>query len=70
VGIPTDTNTTTDTATGNGVFCDVSAVSYKQDSWGNELVVEESRTGKNISTEAEDFVGIRHHATTGEDIAD
>jgi hypothetical protein len=25
--------------------------------------------GKNVSTEAEDIVGIRHQATTGEDIA-
>jgi hypothetical protein len=27
-------------------------------------------TGKNVSTEAEDIVRIRHQATTGEDTAD
>jgi hypothetical protein len=28
------------------------------------------RPGKNVTTEAEDIFGIRHQATTGEDIAD
>jgi hypothetical protein len=31
--------------------------------------VRQSPAGKNVSTEAEDIVGIRHQATTGEDIA-
>jgi hypothetical protein len=35
----------------------------------NELVVVQSPVGKNMSTEAEDIVGIRHQATTGEDTA-
>jgi hypothetical protein len=35
-----------------------------------ELVVGQSPAGKNMSTEAEDVVGIRHQATTGEDTAD
>jgi hypothetical protein len=39
------------------------------DSWSSELVVRQSPAGKNVSTEAEDVVGIRHQATTGEDIA-
>jgi hypothetical protein len=42
---------------------------YKQDSWRNELVVRQSPAGKKVSTEVEDIVGIRHHATTGEDMA-
>jgi hypothetical protein len=37
------------------------------DSWSNELVVRQSPAGKNVSTEAEDIIGIRHQATTGED---
>jgi hypothetical protein len=43
---------------------------YKQDSWSNKLVVGESPTGKNMSTEAEDIVVICHWAMTGEDTAD
>jgi hypothetical protein len=43
---------------------------YKQDSWSNELVVVQSPTDKNVSTEAEDIVRIRHQATTGEDTTD
>jgi hypothetical protein len=31
--------------------------------------MRESPAGKNVSTEAEDIVGIRHQATTGEDAA-
>jgi hypothetical protein len=42
----------------------------RDDNWSNELVVGQSPAGKNVSTEAEDIVGIRHQATTGEDIAD
>jgi hypothetical protein len=37
------------------------------DSWSNELVVRETPAGKNVNTEAEDMVRIRHQATTGED---
>jgi hypothetical protein len=40
---------------------------YKQDSWSNELVVGQSLACKNLSKEAEDFLGIRHQATTDED---
>jgi hypothetical protein len=36
----------------------------------DELVVGRSPAGKNVSTEAEDIVEIRHQATTGADIAD
>jgi hypothetical protein len=43
---------------------------YKQDSWGNELLVRQLPASKNERMEAEDIVGIRHQATTGEDIAD
>jgi hypothetical protein len=32
---------------------------YKQDSWSNKLVVGQSPVGKNMSTEAEDTVGIQ-----------
>jgi hypothetical protein len=32
--------------------------------------VEQSVAGKNMSTEAEDIVGVRRQATTGEDTAD
>jgi hypothetical protein len=32
--------------------------------------VGQSPVGKNVSTEAEDIVAIRHQATTGEDKAD
>jgi pyrimidine operon attenuation protein/uracil phosphoribosyltransferase len=34
-----------------------------------ELGVRQSPAGKNVSTEAEDIVEIRHQVTTGEDIA-
>jgi hypothetical protein len=30
---------------------------YKQDNWSNELLVEQSPVGKNVSTEADDIVG-------------
>jgi hypothetical protein len=39
------------------------------DSSSNELVVRQSPADKNVSTEAEDIVEIRHQATTGEDTA-
>jgi hypothetical protein len=42
----------------------------KQDNWSNELLVGQSPAGKYASTEAENIVGIRHQATTGEDTAD
>jgi hypothetical protein len=42
---------------------------HKQDSWSNELFVRQSPAGKNVSTEAEDIVGIRRQPTTGEDTA-
>jgi hypothetical protein len=35
-----------------------------------EVVSSRSPFSEDVSTEAEDIVGIRHHATTGEDIAD
>jgi hypothetical protein len=38
-------------------------------SWSNDLVVGQSLSSKNVSTEAEDIVGFRHQATTGEDTA-
>jgi hypothetical protein len=34
-----------------------------------ETVLRQSPAGKDMSTEAEGIVGIRHQATTGEDIA-
>jgi hypothetical protein len=36
-------------------------------SWSSELVLRQSTAGKNVSTEAEDFVGVRREATTGEE---
>jgi hypothetical protein len=36
----------------------------------NELVVGQPPAGKNLSTEEEDIVRIRHQATAGEDKAD
>jgi hypothetical protein len=42
---------------------------FKQDNWSNELVVGQSPAGNNLSTEAEDIVGIHHQATTDEDTA-
>jgi hypothetical protein len=36
----------------------------------NELAVGQLPAGKNVSTEAEDIVGIRRQATTGEDTRD
>jgi hypothetical protein len=39
---------------------------YKQDSWCNGLVLEQSTAGKNMSTKAEGIVWIRHQAMTGE----
>jgi hypothetical protein len=36
----------------------------------NHLVVGQSPTGMNMSTETEDIVGIRQQATTGEVISD
>jgi uncharacterized UBP type Zn finger protein len=41
----------------------------KQDIWSNEIVVGQSSADKNVSTEAEHIVKIRHQATTGEDTA-
>jgi hypothetical protein len=46
------------------VFCAVRA--EKLYAGLNELVVRQSPAGKNMSTEEEDIVGIRHQATTGE----
>jgi hypothetical protein len=43
---------------------------FKQGSWSNDLVVGQSLVGKDVSMEVENIVGIRHQATTGEDIAD
>jgi hypothetical protein len=42
----------------------------KQDSWSNDLVEERLPAVKNVSTEAEDIVGIHNQATTVEDTAD
>jgi hypothetical protein len=36
------------------------------DSWSNELVVRQLSAAKNVSTDAEGIVGIRHQAMTGE----
>jgi hypothetical protein len=43
---------------------------YKQDSWSNELVAGQLPVGKNVSSEAEIVVGIRHQVATVEDAAD
>jgi hypothetical protein len=45
-------------------------IHYKQNSWSNELVVGQSPASKNVSTEVEGIVGIRHQATNSEDTAD
>jgi pyrimidine operon attenuation protein/uracil phosphoribosyltransferase len=44
------------------------ALTLRVDSWSNELVVKPSTIGKNVSTEADDIVWIRHQATIEEDI--
>jgi hypothetical protein len=70
VGISTDANTTMDTATEEQCFlCVPLRDVIKQDTWSNEFVMRQSPAGNNVSTEAEDIVGIRHQATTGEDVA-
>jgi hypothetical protein len=42
----------------------------KVNSRSNELLVRRSPAAKDVSTEAEDFVEIRHQATTCEGVAD
>jgi hypothetical protein len=41
---------------------------YKQDSWSNKLAARQSPSGKNVSMEAVDIVGVCHQTVTGEDI--
>jgi hypothetical protein len=43
---------------------------YKQDNWSDELVVGQSPAYKNVSTEAENIVRIRHQAMTDEETTD
>jgi hypothetical protein len=58
----------TRTQQSNGVLYAVRAeILYKQDSWSNELAVGQSLASKNVSTETEDIVEIRHQASTAED---
>jgi hypothetical protein len=45
----------------------VSESQFRVESWRNELLVRQSLSGKNVSTEAEDIVGISHQVTTSED---
>lgn len=40
----------------------------KQDIWSSELLVRELPASKNMSTEADNIVGIHHQAKAGEDI--
>jgi hypothetical protein len=40
----------------------------RAESWSNELGERQSPVGKEVSAEAEDIVGIRYQATTGEDV--
>jgi hypothetical protein len=42
---------------------------WKVDSWNNVLAARQSPACKNVSTEAEDIIGTRRQATSGEDIA-
>jgi hypothetical protein len=44
-------------------------LTLRVESWSNELVVIQSPTGKNVNTEADDIIGIRHQTTTDENIA-
>jgi pyrimidine operon attenuation protein/uracil phosphoribosyltransferase len=44
-------------------------LTLRVDNLSNELVVRQSPAGKKVSTEAEEIVGIRHQATTGEHTA-
>jgi hypothetical protein len=44
-------------------------LTLRVDSWSNESVVRQPPAGKNVSTEAEDIVGICQQATNAEDIA-
>jgi hypothetical protein len=37
---------------------------YTVESWRKEVTVGQSSVGKNVSTEADDILGIRHQATT------
>jgi hypothetical protein len=55
---------------GRGVFMRSMPRLRKESIVRCELVVGESPAGKNVSTEAEDIVGIRHQAMAGEDTAD
>jgi hypothetical protein len=48
----------------------VSESQFRVDSWSNALVVRQTPAGKNVSTEVEDIVGIRHQATTVANMAD
>jgi hypothetical protein len=45
------------------------AEKFQQDSFNNELVVGQLPAGKNVSTEADNFAGVCHQATAGEDTA-
>jgi hypothetical protein len=44
------------------VFSVQSMLKCKQDGWSNESLMRQSPAGMNVSTEAEDIVGIRHQA--------
>jgi hypothetical protein len=39
-------------------------------SWSKEFISGQTPAGKSVNTEAENIVGIRYQATTGEDTAD
>jgi hypothetical protein len=60
VVISTDANPTEEQCLLRGPCRDVG------DSGNNELVVGQPPAGKNLRTEVEDIVGIRHQTTTGE----
>jgi hypothetical protein len=55
---------------GTAFFVRSVPICYKQDNCSVELVAGESPASKNVCTEAEDIVGIRHQAKMGEDTAD
>jgi hypothetical protein len=68
VSIKTDVNTTVELELRKGVFLGGPCRDVISRTFGAmKLVLRQSPTGKNVSTETEDIVEIRHQATTGED---
>jgi hypothetical protein len=69
MGIPTDTNATIQQQM-NRVFCVVRAEVLEAGQLKQWVSLRQLSPGKNVSTEVDDIVEIRHQATTDEDTAD